>query len=37
MPLGLLTVRNLLLVALLVWANTQLLKKTDLATSEVRR
>jgi hypothetical protein len=37
MPLGLLTVRNLLLVALLAWANTQLLKKTDLATSEVRR
>jgi hypothetical protein len=37
MPLGLLTVRNLLLVGLLVWANTQLLKKTDLATSEVRR
>ena len=33
MPLGLLTVRNLLLVALLIWANTQLLKKTDLATS----
>jgi hypothetical protein len=37
MPLGLLTVRNLLLVALLIWANTQLLKKTDVATSEVRR
>ena len=37
MPLWLLTVRNLLLVALLIWANTQLLKKTDLATSEVRR
>ena len=37
MPLGLLTVRNLLLVVLLIWANTQLLKKTDLATSEVRR
>ena len=37
MPLGLLTVRNLLLVGLLVWANTQLLKKTDLATSQVRR
>ena len=37
MPLGLLTVRNLLLVALLIWANTQLLKKTDLATSQVRR
>jgi len=37
MPLGLLTVRNLLLVALLIWANSQLLKKTDLATSEVRR
>jgi hypothetical protein len=37
MPLWLLTVRNLLLVALLMWANSQLLKKTDLATSEVRR
>jgi hypothetical protein len=37
MPLGLLTVRNLLLVALLIWANTQLLKKSDVATSEVRR
>ena len=37
MPLWLLTVRNLLLVALLIWANTQLLKKADLATSEVRR
>ena len=37
MPLWLLTVRNLLLVVLLIWANTQLLKKTDLATSEVRR
>jgi hypothetical protein len=37
MPLWLLTVRNLLLVALLIWANSQLLKKTDLATSEVRR
>ena len=37
MPLWLLTVRNLLLVALLVWANTQLSKKNDLATSEVRR
>ena len=37
MPLGLLTLRNLLLVALLIWVNTQLLKKTDLATSEVRR
>jgi hypothetical protein len=37
MPLWLLTVRNLLLVALLLWANSQLLKKTDLATSEVRR
>lgn len=37
MPLGLLTVRNLLLVALLIWANTQLLKKTDVAISEVRR
>ena len=37
MSLGLLTVRNLLLVALLIWANTQLLKKTDVAISEVRR
>jgi hypothetical protein len=37
MALGLLTVRNLLLVALLIWANTQLLKKTDVAISEVRR
>ena len=37
LPLGLLTVRNLLLVALLIWANTQLLKKTDLATSEARQ
>jgi hypothetical protein len=37
MPLGLLTVRNLLLVALLIWANTQLLKKTEVVTSEVRR
>jgi hypothetical protein len=37
MPLWLLTLRNLLLVALLIWANSQLLKKTDLATSEVRR
>jgi len=37
MPIWLLTVRNLLLVALLIWANSQLLKKTDLATSEVRR
>jgi hypothetical protein len=37
MPLVLVTVRNLLLVALLIWANSQLLKKTDVATSEVRR
>jgi hypothetical protein len=37
MPLVLLTVRNLLLVALLIWANSQLLKKTYVATSEVRR
>jgi hypothetical protein len=37
MPLWLLTVRNLLLVALLIWANTQLLKKADLETSEVLR
>ena len=33
MPLVLLTVRNLLLVALLIWANTQLLKKTEVSTS----
>lgn len=33
MPLVLLTLRNLLLVALLIWANTQLLKKTEVATS----
>ena len=31
--LGLLTARNLLLVALLIWASTQLLKKTEAATS----
>jgi hypothetical protein len=37
MPLWLLTVRNLLLVSLLIWANTQLLKKADLETSEVLR
>jgi hypothetical protein len=36
-PLGLLTARNLLLVALLVWATTQLLKKTEVETSEVLR
>jgi hypothetical protein len=33
MPLGLLTARNLLLVALLIWANTQLLKKTEAVTN----
>ena len=33
MPLGLLTVRNLLLVVLFIWANSQLLKKTEVATS----
>ena len=33
LPLGLLTLRNLLLVALLVWANLQLSKKTEAATS----
>jgi hypothetical protein len=37
MPLGLLTVRNLLLVSLLIWATTQLLKKTEVETSEVLR
>jgi hypothetical protein len=31
--LGLLTARNMLLVALLIWASTQLLKKTEAATS----
>jgi hypothetical protein len=33
LPLGLLTLRNLLLVALLVWANLQLSKKAEEATS----
>jgi len=33
MPLGLVTFRNLLLVALLIWANAKLLKKTEAATS----
>jgi hypothetical protein len=33
MPLGLLTVRNLLLVSLLTWATTQILKKTEAVTS----
>ena len=33
LPLGLLTLRNLLLVALLVWANLQLSKKAEKATS----
>ena len=31
--LGLLTARNLLLVALLIWANSQLLKKTEAVTN----
>ena len=33
LPLGLLTLRNMLLVALLIWANLQLSKKTEAATS----
>ena len=33
LPLGLLTLRNLLLVALLIWANLQLSKKAEEATS----
>jgi hypothetical protein len=33
MPLGLLTLRNLLLVALLIWANLQLSKKAEETTS----
>jgi hypothetical protein len=33
MPLGLLTLRNLLLIALLIWANVQLSKKADVAAS----
>jgi hypothetical protein len=33
LPLGLLTLRNLLLVALLVWANIQLSKKAELVTN----
>jgi hypothetical protein len=33
LPLGILTLRNLLLVALLVWANLQLSKKAEEATS----
>ena len=33
LPLGLLTLRNLLLVALLIWANVQLSKKADVAAS----
>jgi hypothetical protein len=37
LPLWLLTLRNLLLVVLLVWANLQLSKKVDLATDRVRR
>jgi hypothetical protein len=37
LPLWLLTIRNLLLVALLVWANVQLSKKADLATGQVHR
>lgn len=37
LPLLLLTLRNLLLVALLVWANVQLSRKVELATSAVHR
>jgi hypothetical protein len=37
LPLWLLTMRNFLLVALLVWANMQLSKKADLANQQVRR
>jgi membrane-associated phospholipid phosphatase len=37
LPLWLLTIRNLMLVTLLVWANVQLSKKADLATGQVRR
>jgi hypothetical protein len=33
LPLGLLTLRNLLLVALLIWANLQLSKKAEETTS----
>jgi hypothetical protein len=33
LPLGLLTLRNLLLVALLIWANLQLSKKTEAVAS----
>jgi hypothetical protein len=33
LPLGLLTLRNLLLVVLLVWANIQLSKKAELVTN----
>jgi hypothetical protein len=37
LPLWLLTIRNFLLVALLVWANMQLSRKADLANQQVRR
>jgi hypothetical protein len=37
LSLGLLTLRNLLLVVLLIWANVQLSKKANLATGRVRR
>jgi hypothetical protein len=33
LPLGLLTLRNLLLVGLLIWANLQLSKKAEATTS----
>ncbi|MEN9955036.1 MAG: hypothetical protein RLZZ41_700 [Actinomycetota bacterium] len=37
LPLWLLTLRNILLVILLVWANAQLSRKTEVRTIEVRR
>jgi hypothetical protein len=37
LPLWLLTLRNVLLVVLLVWANIQLSRKTEVRTIEVRR
>jgi hypothetical protein len=37
LPLGLLTLRNLLLVGLLIWANVQLSKKALVTTSQARR
>ena len=37
LPLGLLTLRNLLLVGLLIWANVRLSKKALVSTSQARR